>query len=481
MKAEGKAASTSASEAHLGEVGLKDGKSARSKRPTQPPIHCPECGSTQVWKDGLRYTKHGEVQRWLCRSCGFRFSESTELKVKVNVAGKGLELLDPSSNLAEKMVRNRDFPIQKPMYSLPFLSREDVGSHKSHLIITDIGKGINTHRHYNSKCRVSASEREAKNLAETQGTRQKWAAGATTTKPVEADIKGKIIEFAWWMKKEGYAESTIKVNSTVIRVLAERGVNLFNQDSVKETIAKQKWSEARRHTAIAAYTLFLKMIGQTWTPPICKVTRKLPFIPTEEEIDALIAGCGPKTSTFLQLLKETGMRAGEANRLAWTDIDMERRTITLNSPEKSGNPRMFKVSSKLIAMLNALPKTSVRVFGDSPTGYKKSSFYLARKRLARKLQNPRLLRISFHTLRHWKATMLYHETKDILYVKEFLGHKKVETTLLYIQLAEAIFKETTDEFTVRVASQAEEITKLLEVGFEYICEKDGLLYFRKRK
>ena len=64
--------------------------------------------------------------------------------------------------------------------------------------------------------------------------------------------------------------------------------------------------------------------------------------------------------------------------------------------------------------------------------------------------------------------MLYHETKDILHVKEFFGTRKVESTLLYIQLAEAIFKETTDEFTVRIASKTAEITALLEVGFEYV-------------
>jgi hypothetical protein len=46
---------------------------------------------------------------------------------------------------------------------------------------------------------------------------------------------------------------------------------------------------------------------------------------------------------------------------------------------------------------------------------------------------------------------------------------------------DTILKETTDEFTVRVASKPKEITNLLEVGFEYVCEKDGLLYFRKRK
>ena len=77
--------------------------------------------------------------------------------------------------------------------------------------------------------------------------------------------------------------------------------------------------------------------------------------------------------------------------------------------------------------------------------------------------------------------MLYHQTKDILYVKEFLGHTDIKNTLLYIQLEQALFKETSDEFTVRVAKTPEEIKTLLEVGFEYVCEKDGLLFFRKRK
>ena len=77
--------------------------------------------------------------------------------------------------------------------------------------------------------------------------------------------------------------------------------------------------------------------------------------------------------------------------------------------------------------------------------------------------------------------MLYHQTKDILYVKEYLGHNKIDTTLLYIQLAETIFKNLSDDFTVKIASSKDEIKGLLEVGFEYVCEKDELLYFRKRK
>lgn len=154
--------------------------------------------------------------------------------------------------------------------------------------------------------------------------------------------------------------------------------------------------------------------------------------------------------------------SGEANSLLWADVDMERRIVTLNQSENAGNSRIFNVSNKLIAMLKALPRASLKVFGDSPTSYKKSTFFQTRKTLAKKLQNPRLLRISFHTLRHWKATIRYYQARDILYVKEFLGHRKVETTLLYIQLAKAIFKGIADEFRVRVASKTDEIKHCLK-------------------
>jgi len=148
--------------------------------------------------------------------------------------------------------------------------------------------------------------------------------------------------------------------------------------------------------------------------------------------------------------------------------------------EKRGNPRVFNVSQTLINMLEALPRKSERIFGDSPNALK-ASFFQKRRTIAAKLQNPRLLRISFHTFRHWKATMEYHKTKDILYVKKLLGHKKIENTEIYIDVEQALFQTQNDEFHVKVASTPDEIKALLEVGFEYVCEKDGLLFFRKRK
>jgi integrase len=305
------------------------------------------------------------------------------------------------------------------------------------------------------------------------------AAGAT--KPTEATVKGKLVEFSWWMNKQGYSEETIRGYVSCLRTLWNRGANLYDPESVKDVIARQKWSANRKRNAINGYSLFLKREGLTWEKPRCKVTRKIPFIPTEAELDALIAGCGKKTATFLRLLKETAMRSGEAKRLLWTNLDSERRVITLNDPEKGSNPRAWKVSSELIGMLNVLPRKSLRIFGDGPINSLKTTFYKARRRMSFKLQNPRLLRISFHTFRHWKATTLYHQTKDPYYVKEFLGHKSIKSTEIYITIERTIFEPSSDEFIVKVAKEPEDIKGLLEIGFEYICEKDGLVFLRKRK
>jgi hypothetical protein len=44
-----------------------------------------------------------------------------------------------------------------------------------------------------------------------------------------------------------------------------------------------------------------------------------------------------------------------------------------------------------------------------------------------------------------------------------------------------IFGEYFDEFTVKGGKQTREIKALLETGFEYVCQKDDLMFFRKRR
>jgi len=171
------------------------------------------------------------------------------------------------------------------------------------------------------------------------------------------------------------------------------------------------------------------------------------------------------------------MRSGEAFQLRWKDFDFVTKAVRVNNPEKHGNSRIIKISDKLIAMLKALPQKSDKAFEGS-VHCMRTNFGIQRKRAADELKNPRLLRISFHTFRHWKATMEYNKTKDILYVMKLLGHKSINSTLLYTQL----INFEGDEYDVKVAETKEEITELLKVGFEWVGQdNNGLTYFRKRK
>ncbi|MCS7115797.1 MAG: site-specific integrase, partial [Candidatus Bathyarchaeota archaeon] len=300
-------------------------------------------------------------------------------------------------------------------------------------------------------------------------------AGATAT-----DVQGKIVEYAWWMKKQGYSVETIESRMRKLKRLVNLGANLLNPEDVKEAISKQPWKTSTKANISNIYGSFLAFAGLTWKPPIYKTSYEIPFIPTEVEIDQLIAASGRKLAALLQLIKETGIRIGEAVKIRWIDFDPEQHTIRVQA-EKNSKPRIFHISTKLVNMLNMLPKKSDKIFPNNPRSLI-TWFRTARKRIARKLGNPRLMEIHFHTIRHWRATVLYHQTKDILHVKEFLGHKSLDSTLIYINIENAIFGSgDNNEFHVKVASSPEEIKTLLEAGFEYVLEKDGLLFFRKRK
>jgi integrase len=75
------------------------------------------------------------------------------------------------------------------------------------------------------------------------------------------------------------------------------------------------------------------------------------------------------------------------------------------------------------------------------------------------MANPRLLKITFHTFRHWKAAIEYHKTKDILHVMKILGHKNIKNTL----------------------RRSPEQSKEARAGFEYVCGVEDAKLFRKSK
>jgi len=309
-------------------------------------------------------------------------------------------------------------------------------------------------------------------------TRQEKAQRESTA--ATADVKGKLVELMFWMQKQGYKESTIRTRITRLEMLVRRGANLYDPESVKETIALQKtWSDGTKANAVDAYTCFLEKEGLTWKPPKYTRTETIPFIPSEAELNQLIGSCGKVLSTFLQGLKETGADPGELATVTSKDINKEARTITLNKPVKGHRPRILTVSQELIRRLEAIIKSEGRIFDDEQL---RRAFYYKRKTTAHKLSNPRLLNITFITFRHWFGTIEYHRTKDILHVQRLLGHRNIQNTLIYIDLETKLFNTTSEGFTSRVAHNVGDACSLVEAGFEYVTGEynDGGKIFRKR-
>jgi integrase len=393
---------------------------------------CPECGSRRVWKAGLRWTSSGQIQRYLCRECGYRFSEN---------------------NLFSRKITNSSYNKQTTR-------------------------------------QICALETErVKNLVEV-AQHQKQDAGATkllTTKTnhkkdaVPTSNENIVAVFRDWMQRQGYKTSTCEAYAKRIKIILEKKADLWNPKSVKGIIAEQKtWGTGFKKCMVNAYERFLEMEELTWKKPRYKHEQKIPFVPLEQEINQLIAGCGKKMAVFLQGLKETGADPGELWCVEWKDIDIARRVVTINHPVKGHNPRTLPISKEWIAMLERLPVTSERIFATNYHSHYES-FRKQRKRVAAKVGNPRILQIKFTSFRHWKGTMEYHITKDILHVKTVLGHKCVKNTEIYVNIDQQLFTGFNDQFISKVAKTVEEDRKLIELGFEYVTERNGAKIYRKRK
>jgi integrase len=129
-------------------------------------------------------------------------------------------------------------------------------------------------------------------------------------------------------------------------------------------------------------------------------------------------------------------------------------------------------------MLKTFPTQGQRIWGSTTLHQIRSNFSNQRNRAAFKLDNPKLRQIHFHCFRHFFATMEYHKSKDILRVKAKLGHKSINSTMIYTHLIEF----EAEEYTSRIAHNIREAQKLVDAGFEYVCDyQEAGKLFRKRK
>lgn len=204
-------------------------------------------------------------------------------------------------------------------------------------------------------------------------------------------------------------------------------------------------------------------------------------VPTHEKIQMIIADSGRILALKLKLSLETGLRPIELHNLKTKDIDLTQKTI-YPTTAKHGAPRKLKISENLTTLIQEYINRNKRnqndtIFKGNPVSYGKE-YREVRNRLAKKLNDPSIHQIRLYDLRHYFATETYTKTKDLKYTQYLMGHKHSSTTDNYTHL---IFNENEEEYTCKVASNPKEITDLIEHGFQYITEADGLKFFKKRK
>jgi len=180
--------------------------------------------------------------------------------------------------------------------------------------------------------------------------------------------------------------------------------------------------------------------------------RKLPTVLGREEVERLLAAApGRKYKAALSVAYGTGLRAAEVVTLKVDDIDSTRMVIRVDQG-KGRKDRYALLSPTLLAVLRAWWRAGNARGKMRPHGWlfpgQNPINPLSKRQLNRACHAAAekagiAKRVSLHTLRHSFATDLLEHGEDIRVIQVLLGHKKLETTALYAQVATATLREVT--------------------------------------
>ncbi|MCA9674716.1 MAG: site-specific integrase [Myxococcales bacterium] len=152
------------------------------------------------------------------------------------------------------------------------------------------------------------------------------------------------------------------------------------------------------------------------------------------------------------LAGEAGLRVGEVKALRWReDVDMIARTITVNvqscngvqTTPKGRTRRTIPMTTHLYQALKRLSVVReglvVRSFGGD--GYTDSQFDKQLRRICRRAGLP--VR-AWHTLRHTFGTHAAMFGVNPWRLQAWMGHKRIDETMLYVHVAEAHMRDLPD-------------------------------------
>ena len=158
---------------------------------------------------------------------------------------------------------------------------------------------------------------------------------------------------------------------------------------------------------------------------------------SSEEANALKLACecssNPLLSAIVGLLMTTGARKSELLKARWSDIDLVKRTWTLNMT-KNGRGRHIPLSQAAMDIIGKLPK-----YPDCPWLLPNARTMLPFQDVKRSFMQARKLAgledVCLHSLRHSFASALVGSGVDLYTVGKLLGHVNVASTARYAHLA----------------------------------------------
>ena len=178
--------------------------------------------------------------------------------------------------------------------------------------------------------------------------------------------------------------------------------------------------------------------------------RKIPVVLSPEEVARLIGAAGSlRNQTALAVAYGAGLRVSEVVALKVNDIDSQRMALRIEQG-KGSKDRYAMLSPVLLENLRTWWRTA-RANGWMLNGGwlfpgQDPADPLTARQLSRVIHAAAKIaqidkRVSMHTLRHSFATHLLEQKVDIRVIQVLLGHKKLESTALYTQVATKILRE----------------------------------------
>ena len=181
-----------------------------------------------------------------------------------------------------------------------------------------------------------------------------------------------------------------------------------------------------------------------------RVPQTLPVVLSREEVARLIAAApNLKSQTALSIAYGAGLRASEVIALKVGDIDSQRMILRVEQG-KGRKDRYAMLAPVLLERLRTWWRVGHAQGKILPGGWLFPGMNpiesLSTRQLNRAIHAAADAagidkRVSMHTLRHSFATHLLEQKVDIRVIQVLLGHKKLETTALYAQVATDLLRE----------------------------------------